>query len=54
MIKLDQMAGTLEKASVFGIPCIFGDMKMDRSTIPEGRYMYEVAGDNDGGEVPVR
>lgn len=43
----------LERVEVRGIPCEFYDMRIDRNTIPEGKFMYEVAdGDSDG--VPAR
>lgn len=42
-----------QKVEVKGIPCEFYDMRVDRATIPEGKYLYEVAdGDSDG--VPAR
>lgn len=42
-----------EKVEVKGIPCEFYDMRVQRETIPEGKFMYEVAdGDSDG--IPAR
>ena len=42
-----------EKVEVKGISCEFYDMRVKRETIPEGKYLYEVAdGDSDG--VPAR
>lgn len=42
-----------EKVEVKGIPCEFYDMRIKRESIPEGKFMYEVAdGESDG--VPAR
>lgn len=54
MARLDYRKETFSKVSVCGIPCEFSDMRIDRSTVPEGKYMYEVAGDDDSGSEPVR
>lgn len=42
------------KVRVCGIECNFSDMRIDRNTVPEGRYQYEVAGDDDSGGDPAR
>lgn len=42
------------KVMICGIECDFSDMRIDRSTIPEGKYQYEVAGDDDSGGDPAR
>ena len=34
--------------------CEFMDMRVDRSTIPTGKFVYEVAGDDDSGGDPAR
>ncbi len=39
---------------VKGIRCEFYDMRIDRATIPEGKFLYEVAGDDDSGGDPAR
>lgn len=39
---------------VKGIPCLFNDSRIDRDTVPEGKFMYEVAGDDDCGDTPCR
>lgn len=36
------------------IPCDFRDMRIDRSTVPEGRYLYEVADDDESQGDPSR
>lgn len=43
-----------ELVKVKGIPCEFYDMRIDRSTVPDGKYLYEVAGDDDSGAEPAR
>lgn len=42
------------KVRVCGIECNFSDMRIDRSTVPEGRYQYEVAGDDESQGNPAR
>lgn len=54
MIRLDYKKELFLKVEVCGIECEFNDMRIDRDTIPEGRYLYEVAGDDDSGGEPVR
>ncbi len=39
---------------VRGIVCEFYDMRIDRTAIPEGKFLYEVAGDGDSGGDPTR
>lgn len=54
MTRLDYRREKFQKVSVCGIPCDFSDMRIDRNTVPEGRYQYEVAGDDDSGGDPAR
>lgn len=54
MMRLDYRTEKFQKVSVCGIPCDFSDMRIDRSTVPEERYQYEVAGDDDSGGDPAR
>lgn len=42
------------KVRVCGIECDFSDMRIDRSTVPEGRYLYEVADDDESQGDPSR
>ncbi len=42
------------KVRVCGIVCDFSDMRIDKSTVPEGRYQYEVADDDESQGDPVR
>lgn len=43
-----------ERVEIKGIPCEFYDMRIDRTTVPEGKFVYEVAGDDDSGGDPTR
>ena len=54
MKRLDYRTEKFVKVSVCGILCEFNDMRIDRDTIPKGKYQYEVAGDDDSGGDPVR
>ena len=54
MKRSDYKTELFEKVSVCGIPCDFNDMRIDRNTVPEGKYQYEVAGDDESGVDPVR
>ncbi len=53
-MKLDYRQENFTKVRVCGIVCDFSDMRIDRSTVPEGRYQYEVAGDDESQGDPVR
>ena len=35
-----------------GIQCLFNDARIDRNTVPEGKYQYEIGGDDDSGAEP--
>ncbi len=54
MMRLDYRTEKFQRVSVCGILCDFSDMRIDRNTVPEGRYQYEVAGDDDSGGDPAR
>ena len=42
-----------QKVEVKRMPCLFNEYRIDRKTVPDGKYMYEVAdGDCDG--IPAR
>ena len=43
-----------DKVLVKGIPCEFCSMRIDPATIPEGKFQYEVAGDDECGGDPCR
>ncbi len=53
MIRLDYAKERMPKVLVRGILCEFNDMRIDRNTIPEGKFIYEVADDDSDGE-PAR
>lgn len=54
MGRYDYTTERFEKVSVCGIRCEFSDIRIDRSTVPEEKYQYEVAGDDDSGGDPAR
>ena len=54
MERLDYEKVDFEKVSVCGIECEFSSMRIDRDTVPEGKYQYEAAGDDDSGGDPAR
>ena len=33
---------------------MFVDIRIDRNTVPEGKYQYEIAGDDESGGEPAR
>ena len=43
-----------QDVEVCGIRCLFSDVRIDRATVPEGKYKYEVAGDDESGFDPAR
>ncbi|MCH5250549.1 MAG: hypothetical protein J1E98_11475 [Lachnospiraceae bacterium] len=54
MKRLDYKTEIFEKVSVCGIPCDFNDMRIDRDTVPVGKYQYEVADDDECSGDPAR
>lgn len=54
MGRYDYKTEHFQKVSVCGIRCEFSAVRIDRSTVPEGKYQYEVAGDDDSGGDPAR
>lgn len=54
MARLKYSEERFSKVQVCGIECEFSDMRIDRGSIPEGKYLYEVAGDDESGMEPVR
>lgn len=53
-MRLDYSQENFVKVRVCGTECDFSDMRIDRSTVPNSRYQYEVAGDDDSGGDPAR
>ena len=43
MNRLDYREERFEKVSVCGIECEFNDMRIDRSTVPVGKYQSAMA-----------
>lgn len=43
-----------QQVEVKGIRCEFYDMRIDKETVPAGKHVYEVAGDDDSGAEPAR
>lgn len=43
-----------EKVIVLGIPMLFSDNKIDRDTVPNNLFMYEVRHDDDSIGIPVQ
>lgn len=42
------------KVSVCGIECDFSGLRIDRNSVPDGMYQYEVADDDESSGDPVR
>lgn len=53
-MRIDYNKEKFTKVRVCGIECDFSDMRIDRSSVPNKRYQYEVAGDDDSGDDPSR
>ena len=53
-MRLDYRKEKMQAVKVKGIRCEFNDMRIDRNTVPEGKFQYEVAGDDDSGGDPAR
>ena len=51
---MDYRTERFETVSVCGILCRFNDMRIDRDTVPKGKYQYEVADDDESQGDPVR
>lgn len=53
-MRADYNKETFTRVRVCGIECDFSDMRIDRSTVPKGRYQYEVADDDESQGNPAR
>lgn len=53
-MKVDYNKEKFTKVRVCGIECDLTDMRIDRGTVPEGRYQYEVADDDESQGNPSR
>ena len=54
MARFDYNKEHFERVTVCSIPCLFNDARIERSTVPEGKYLYEIGGDDDSGAEPAR
>lgn len=48
------MTETYERVIVLGQPMLFSCLRIDRSTVPKGMYLYEVRHDDDQQGDPVQ
>lgn len=53
-MQVDYRTEHKQAVEVRGIPCEFFDMRILPETVPEGKFQYEVAGDDDSGGDPAR
>ena len=44
---------TYDEVTIFGVPALFTDLRVDRSTVPDGVYRYEVRYSDEFGGEPV-
>ena len=44
---------TYDEVTIFGVPALFTDLRVDRSTVPDGVYRYEVRYSDEYGGEPV-
>lgn len=54
MARFDYNKEHFETVSVCGSKCLFNDARIDRKTVPEGKHLYEIGGDDDSGGEPAR
>lgn len=54
MARYHVMEETYSEIRVLGKPALFHDLRIDRSTVPRGLYLYEVRSDDDGRGDPVQ
>ena len=54
MARYDYNKEHFEKVRVCGIQCLFSDVRIERSTVPKGKYQYKIVGDDDSGGEPAR
>lgn len=54
MMQLDYWQEKFTKVRICGIECEFSDMRIDRSSVPKGKYRYEVADDDESQGNPAR
>ena len=44
---------TYDEVTIFDVPALFTDLRVDRSTVPDGVYRYEVRYSDEYGGEPV-
>lgn len=54
MARFDYNKERFEKVRVCGIECLFNDSRIERGTLPEGKYQYEIGADDEIGDEPAR
>ena len=54
MARYNAMEETFTEVRVLGKPALFHDLRIDRSTVPKGLYLYEVRHDDEGWGDPVQ
>ena len=54
MARYNAMEETFTEVRVLGKPALFHDLRIDRSTVPKGLYLYEVRHDDEGWEIRCR
>lgn len=52
--RLDAMKEVFEEVTVLGKPMLFTPCRIERGTVPQGLYMYEVRHDDDCRGDPVQ
>jgi len=48
MARYNAMTESFEEVEVFQKPVLFTPIRIDRSTVPQGYYLYEIRHDDDG------
>ena len=54
MARYDAEPELFSEIQVLGKPALFHDMRIERSSVPKGLYLYEVRHDDDGFGNPVQ
>lgn len=47
MARFNAMTENFEEVEILGKPALFSSLRIDRSTLPKGLYLYEVRHDDD-------
>lgn len=53
-MRYNAMEETYEEVTVLGHPMLFTAVRIDRSTVPKGMYLYEVRHDDDQQGIPCQ